>query len=42
MLGYQPQQRAIIIVTYTPVDEWIGHWNITEKQNKRVEYVVVK
>jgi hypothetical protein len=29
-------------MTYAPVDERIGHWNIVEKQYIRVEYVVVK
>jgi hypothetical protein len=30
--GISSQQRAIIIVTDTTVDEWIGHWNMIEKQ----------
>jgi hypothetical protein len=41
MLGYQPQQRAIIIVNGAPVDERIGCWNVVEKQYKRVVYVTV-
>jgi hypothetical protein len=42
MLGYQPQQRTIIIVMDAPVDERIGHWNVIRKQYKEVEYVTVK
>jgi hypothetical protein len=42
VLGYQPQQKAIIIVNNAPVDEQIGHWNLVKKQYKRVEYVTVK
>jgi hypothetical protein len=42
MLGYQPQQRTIIIVTNVPVDERIGHWNMVKKQYEEVECVTVK
>jgi hypothetical protein len=41
-MGYQPQQRAIIILTYALVGERIGGWNVYKKQNTEVEYVVVK
>jgi hypothetical protein len=42
MLGYQPQQAAIIIVSDASVEEWIGGWNIAKKQYTEVEYVAVK
>jgi hypothetical protein len=48
MLGYHLseglicQQKAIIIVTDAPVDEWVGHWNTAKKQYEVVEYVAVK
>jgi hypothetical protein len=42
LLGYQPQQRTIILVTNAPVDEQIGHWNMIEKQYDEVECVAVK
>ncbi len=41
MLGYQPQQRTIEIVTNTPMDEQIGCWNDIKKQYKEVKYVHV-
>jgi hypothetical protein len=43
MLGYHLseglicQQKAIIIVTDAPVDEWVGHWNTAKKQYEVVE-----
>jgi hypothetical protein len=42
VLGYQPQRRAIILVNNTPVDGWIGHWNVVKKQYEGVEYIAVK
>jgi hypothetical protein len=36
VLGYQPQQTAIIIVTNAPVDERIGPWNVVKKQYEEV------
>jgi hypothetical protein len=41
MLGYQPQQTTIIIVTNAPVDEGIGHWNVIKKQDENVECVAL-
>jgi hypothetical protein len=41
MLGYQPQQRTIIIMTYSPVDELIVCQNIIKEQYKKVEFVEV-
>jgi hypothetical protein len=40
--GILPQQRTIIIVTNSPVDERIGHWNVVNKQYEEVEYVAVE
>ncbi len=40
--GISPQRRTIIIVTNTPVNEQIGHWNVVKKQCKEFEYLALK